>query len=71
MMEQEEEKMKTVTFKREYIPPKLETIYIEMEEGIANGSKVQINPGGGGIKSEDWIDGGNAGTGEPENEWWN
>ena len=62
--------MNTVTLK-ESTSPKLETIYIEMEEGIANGSKVQINPGGGGIKSENWIDGGSAGTGEPENEWWN
>ncbi|KUY26571.1 hypothetical protein [Elizabethkingia ursingii] len=73
MMEQEEEeKMKPVPRKKEYIPPVMEMMYIQMEEGIANGSKVQINPGGGGIKADPWIDGGSAGTGEPEeNEWWN
>ncbi len=70
MEQEEEEKMKTVTLKREYIPPKLEAIYIEMEEGIASGSG--INAGSSGIKADPWIDGGSAGTGEPEEEeWWN
>ncbi|AQX84668.1 hypothetical protein OZ664_04255 [Elizabethkingia sp. HX WHF] len=56
--------------KRVYIPPKIEVSYIEMEYGIATGSTIQ--PGGtSGIQEDPWVDGGSAGTGEPEGEWWN
>ena len=41
-----------------------------MEYGIATGSTIQ--PGGtSGIQEDPWVDGGSAGTGEPEGEWWN
>lgn len=68
----QDEKIKTIIIKKEYIPPVIqEIIYIEMEEGIATGSG--INAGNGGIIANPWIDGGSAGTGEPdpgESKWW-
>ncbi|TYO88993.1 hypothetical protein LX74_03081 [Elizabethkingia miricola] len=66
-----EEKVEKEVLKKEYVPPVIEIIYMQMEEGIATGSTVQIGGGGQGIKADPWEDGGNAGTGEPEGEWWN
>ncbi|CAI9677079.1 hypothetical protein HZQ11_15730 [Elizabethkingia anophelis] len=66
-----DEEMEKKTSKKEYTPPIIEIVYIQMEEGIASGSTVQIGNGGQGIKADPWEDGGSAGTGEPEGEWWN
>ncbi|HAY3508216.1 hypothetical protein [Elizabethkingia anophelis] len=69
---EQDEKIKTIITKKEYVPPIIkEIIYIEMEGGIANGSGV--NAGNVGITVAPWIDGGGAGTGEPdpdESKWW-
>ncbi|MDX8567137.1 hypothetical protein BEI02_03380 [Elizabethkingia sp. HvH-WGS333] len=69
---EQDEKIKTIITKKEYVPPVIqEIIYIEMEGGIANGSG--INAGNGGIIVTPWIDNESGGTGEPdpdESKWW-
>ncbi|AIL45499.1 hypothetical protein HZP39_02215 [Elizabethkingia anophelis] len=56
--------------KKEYVPPIVEVMLLEIEEGFAAGSPVQ--PGGGsGISEVDWIDGGTE-IKDPDGsgEWW-
>ncbi|AQW92923.1 MULTISPECIES: hypothetical protein [Elizabethkingia] len=55
--------------KKNYVPPSLDVVLIEMETGIVATSVVQ--PGGGtGVEVDPWTDGGSAGSGEPSGEWW-
>ncbi|PUB30749.1 hypothetical protein C8J95_10567 [Elizabethkingia sp. YR214] len=56
--------------KKEYVPPVVEVLLLEIEEGFAAGSPVQ--PGGGsGVSEVDWVDGGTE-VKDPDGsgEWW-
>lgn len=62
-------KKNEMLIKEEYIPPTLEVMFIEMEQGFAASSPVQ--PGGGsGVKEEDWVDGGTETKDPNGGEWW-
>ncbi|WP_164504612.1 hypothetical protein [Elizabethkingia anophelis] len=45
--------------KKEYIPPKIEFQYVEMEEGIATGSAKVIAPDENGVIIDEWEKGSN------------
>lgn len=43
-------------FKADYIPPRIEVLLIEMEQGIAAQSANVLPPNNGGVVQEEWQD---------------